>query len=186
MDTPVDCLEQPVHLVIGRRQRLVESQDPALLDIDAVEHERMHVDVQIQGSAEALNDRHGPAASTGYAGLPHAAPKKPEHRPHENARDRTAQRVVPRQHVPQAMRQTQDPLPHGHDRKHVIDEMRRTSAIRRPPQLGQTALPLQENGTSRSSPHRPQRNRANPPARNPQRKNPRNSSSMNRGSASRS
>ena len=55
------------------------------------------------------------------------------------------------------------------------------SAIRRPPQLGQTALPLQENGTSRLSPHRPQRNRANPPARNPQRKNPRNSSSMNRG-----
>jgi hypothetical protein len=84
MDTPIDRREQPVHLIIGGRHRLVEPQDPALLDIDAVEHERVDVDVQIQ---------RGAAAS--------------EHRPHEDARDRAAQRVVPRQHVPQAMRQTQ-------------------------------------------------------------------------------
>jgi hypothetical protein len=64
MHTPIDRPDQPVHLVIGRQHRLVEAQDPVLLDIDAVEHERMDVDVQIQRGAEALNDRHGPAAST--------------------------------------------------------------------------------------------------------------------------
>ena len=65
MDTPIDGPEQSIHLLIGWRHRLVEPQDPALLDIDAVEHERMDVDVQIQGGAEALNDRHGPPRPTG-------------------------------------------------------------------------------------------------------------------------
>ena len=38
----------------------MELQDPTVLDIDAIEHERMDVDVQVQSGAEALNDRHGP------------------------------------------------------------------------------------------------------------------------------
>ena len=41
METPIDGPEQPVHLLIGRWHRLVEQQAPAVLDRDAVEHERM-------------------------------------------------------------------------------------------------------------------------------------------------
>jgi hypothetical protein len=61
MDTSIDGPEQPIHLVIGRQRRLVELQALAVLHIDAVEAERVDVDVQIQRSAEALNDRHRPA-----------------------------------------------------------------------------------------------------------------------------
>ena len=68
---------------------------------------------------------HGPAASTGHAGLAGPAPKKAEDGSHEDARHRATQRVIPRQHVPQAMRKAQHPLPYLHDRKHVIDEVRR-------------------------------------------------------------
>jgi hypothetical protein len=64
----------------------------------------MDVDVQIQGGAEALNDRHGPAASTRYPRVARAAPQPPGHRPHEDARDRAAQGVVPCQNVPQNTR----------------------------------------------------------------------------------
>ena len=131
METPIDGSEQPVHLLIGRWHRLVDQQAPAVLDRDAVEHERMDVDIQIQGSAETLNDRYGPAASTGHVGLAGSAPKRPEHRPHEDTRNGAAQCVVPRQYLPKAMRQTQDPLPYRHDRKHVIDQMGR--ALRHTP-----------------------------------------------------
>jgi len=48
MDAPIDRGEEAVHLVIGRRHRLVELQDPAVLNVDPVEHERMHMDVQEQ------------------------------------------------------------------------------------------------------------------------------------------
>lgn len=82
----------PVQFIIDRRRRLVEPQEPALLDVDAIEHEGMEMDVQIQRGAEALNDHHGSAASTGYACLARQAPQKPEHRPHEDARDRPAER----------------------------------------------------------------------------------------------
>src|SRR5688572_14650479 len=45
---------------------------------------------------------------------------------HEDARDRAAERMVPCQHVAQAVRQTQHPLSYWHDRKDVIDQMRGT------------------------------------------------------------
>lgn len=123
MYAPIDGLEQPMHLLIGRRDRLVEPRNPALLGVDAVEHERMDVHIQIQRGAETLDDGHRSATAVARARLPRAASEEPEHRPDEDARNRAAQRVVPRQEVTQAMRQTQDPLPHGHDRKHVIDEV---------------------------------------------------------------
>jgi hypothetical protein len=89
----------------------VEPEAPAVLDIDAVEHERVDLDVQIQGGAGALNDRYGPAAPLntargalrtsrrapiGHAGLAGPAPKNPEDGPHEDTRNRAAERVVPR------------------------------------------------------------------------------------------
>jgi hypothetical protein len=62
--------------------------------------------------------------------------------------------------------------------------MRVGVGVRRPPQLGHSARPLQEKGTSRSRWQSPQLNRANPPASQPHRKKSRNSCSTNRGSPS--
>lgn len=68
-------------------------------------------------------------------------------------------------------------------RRYVHDcETKLTSAVQRPPQLGDSAGPLQENGTSRSRPQPSQRNGANPPASQPHRSKLMNASSTNRGS----
>jgi hypothetical protein len=96
----------------------VEPQTPALLDIDAVEHERMDVDVQIQGGAEALNDRYGPAAPIGHAGLAGLAPKAPEDAP-RLAEKSQPDWVIQAQmgHVSPAMMRT-----YSHIRRKALDE----------------------------------------------------------------
>ena len=55
------------------------------------------------------------------------------------------------------------------------------SAIRRPPQLGRTPLPLHENGSNRSNAQSPQRIRAKPCASTPQVRKSLNSCSTNSG-----
>lgn len=153
-DAPLDRAKQPVHLLIYRGRGCVKAQGPTVVfDIHAVEHESMHVYVQVQRSAKPLNDRHCPTAVPRHAVLPRAAPERPEHRMHEHTRDRPTQRVVPCEHVAQLVRQGQDPLAHRHGWKDVIDQVGARSAMRRPPQLGHTARRLQENGTRRSRPH---------------------------------
>ncbi len=62
MDRLLGTIDRRVHRLLARRGVL---DDPAVLDIDAVEDKRMDVDVQIQRGSEALNDRHCPAASAG-------------------------------------------------------------------------------------------------------------------------
>ena len=52
-----------------------------------------------------------------------ASAQQPEHGAEEHGDDGAAQVVVPRQLVPQAVRQTQHPLPHGHVGEHVIDQV---------------------------------------------------------------
>ena len=57
--------------------------------------------------------------------MPRPAAERAEHRAYEDAGDGPAQRMIPRQHVPQAMRQTQYPLTERYLREHVIDQVRR-------------------------------------------------------------
>ena len=91
----------------------------------AIQDERVEVDVEIEGAAEALNDRHGAAAAIGDAVSPSAMPEEPEHHSQRDADDGATQLVIPSDQVPQPMRQTQDPLSNRHIRKHMIDQMRR-------------------------------------------------------------
>ena len=108
--------------------------------------------------------------------------RKPSTARDEHAHHRAAQRVIPGQHVANPRRQTEDPLAHGDFRQHMIDLCAARSAMRRPPQLGHTARPLQEKGHPPILPRQPsQRKRANPPASHPHLRKPSNSSSMNRG-----
>ena len=46
MNASIDRGEQSIHIVVSRRHGDLEAQPPLLLDIDAVEHERMGVDIQ--------------------------------------------------------------------------------------------------------------------------------------------
>ena len=51
-------------------------QRPArVLDIHAIEHKRMHVDVQIQRTPEALDDGDSPTAPAVHSLLPRAPPE---------------------------------------------------------------------------------------------------------------
>jgi hypothetical protein len=125
MDAPLDRAKQAVHLLVGRWRGSLKAQGPTVVfDIHAVEHERMHVHVQVQRSAKPLDDRHGPATAPDRAVLPRPPPKRAEHRTHEHTRDRPTQLVVPCEHVTQLVRQAQDPLAHRHFWKYVIDQVR--------------------------------------------------------------
>jgi hypothetical protein len=85
------------------------------LDEDAVEHERVEVDVQIEPAAEALNDGQGARVAVTESALRGLAPVVVEHGPREDTEHRPAQLVVPRQQVAQPIREAQDPLPHVAD-----------------------------------------------------------------------
>jgi len=91
----------------------------------AVQHERVQMDVQIQRATEALDDHHGAAAPVADAVAACAAPEEPDHRADGHAADRAAQVMIPRQQVPQPMRQAEHPLTDWHIGPDVIDQMRR-------------------------------------------------------------
>ena len=122
----------------------------------AVEHQRVDVDVEVQRPAEPLDDRHGAATRSLETRGARVVPQLAEHGAEEHGAHPPAQIVVPRQPVPEPVRQTQDPLSHRHVGKDMIHEM--CGPLRHPPslQLGQSARPLHENGTSRSRPQSPQ------------------------------
>jgi hypothetical protein len=114
----------------------------AVLGEHPVDDAGVTVDVQIERRPKPLDDRHRAAPAVRdvllRAGPP---PEKAEHRPDEHAEHRSTQRVIPRDDVPQSRRQREDPLTDGHGRKTWSTRCAARSAIRRPPQLGQTALP---------------------------------------------
>ena len=83
----------------------------------------MEMDVQVERAPESLHDGHSAAAPVPDAGVPRAAPKKPEDCPHGTPHDGTAQGVIPGQPVAEAVRQAEDPLAHRYPRDHVVDEM---------------------------------------------------------------
>ena len=80
---------------------------------DAVQHECVDVDVQIERPAEPLKDGHRTPTTIGHIVQLCTTTQPPQHRTHEDGDDRATQVVIPRQPVAQAIRQTQDPLPFG-------------------------------------------------------------------------
>jgi hypothetical protein len=147
----------------------------------AVEHQRVDMHVEIERPAESLNHGHRATTTVRDASIARASAQKAEHAADEHGDDGATQVVVPRHLVPQAVRQTDNPLPDRHVGEHVVEQVGGALGHPAVPQLGQSARPLHENGTSRSRPQSPQRNRANPPASEPHRRKFWNSSSTNRG-----
>lgn len=77
----------------------------------AINHECVDMHIQIKRAAETLNDRHRSTVSVLHTVPTRATAKEAEQRAHVDGHDGTTQIVVPRQDVPQSIRQTQDPLP---------------------------------------------------------------------------
>jgi hypothetical protein len=92
----------------------------------AVEHQRVDVHVQIERPAEPLNDGHGPPAWLLETDGARVVPQQAEYGAQEDSGHPTAQVVVPREPVPQSVRQTQDPLSNRYVREDVIDQMHGT------------------------------------------------------------
>ena len=90
---------------------------------DAVQHERVDVDVQIEAPAKPLDHGHRAPTTIRDAVVARAGAQEAEHGADEHGDDPAAHVVIPRQLVPQAVRQTQHPLPHGHVGEHVIEQV---------------------------------------------------------------
>jgi len=103
----------------------VERQRPWLAGEDASEHEGVEMDVEIQCAAESLNHDDGAAVAVLDAGVTRPVAQDTKHAPHQDAGDRAAEIVIPREAVPQPVRQAQHPRSDGYVRQHVIDETRR-------------------------------------------------------------
>jgi hypothetical protein len=101
----------------------MKPHDATVVREHTVQHERVQMNVQVQRSTEALNNHYGAAATIVDAVTTRAAPEEPEYRADGRAADRAAQVVIPRQQVPQPMRQAENPLADWHVRKHMIDQM---------------------------------------------------------------
>jgi hypothetical protein len=83
----------------------------------------MYMNIEIEGTPEALNDRHRAEAAARDAAPARARPQPPAHRAQVYDDDRPAQRVVPRDEIAQPRRQREDPLADRDGGKHAIDEM---------------------------------------------------------------
>jgi len=127
-ELPLDArLHGGQHLrnVQGRQARggiKVQSAGTILRE-DAVQHERVNMDVQIEGSPEPLDHGHCAPATVRDASVAPAGAQQAEYRTKEHRDDGAARVVIPRELVAQAVRQTQHPLSHGHVGEHVIDEV---------------------------------------------------------------
>jgi len=84
-----------------------------VLGKDAVQYECVDVHVQIERPAEPLENGHRTPTTIGHIVQLCTTTQPTQHRTHVDGDDGTAQVVVPRQPIAQAIRQTQDPLPHG-------------------------------------------------------------------------
>jgi hypothetical protein len=95
-----------------------------LVDEDPIEHERVEVDVKIEGPAEPLHAGHHARLATGESLPLGLAPIRGAQRPYEDPEHRPAQAMIVGEPVAQAVGHREHPLAHRHvGRKHVLDEV---------------------------------------------------------------
>ena len=103
-----------------------------LVHEDAVENERVKMEVNVHRPAKALHARHHAGLSAREPLAPCLAAIRAAERAHEDVQHRATEPVVVGEPVPQPVRDREHPLSDGHvGRQHVIDEMRR--ALGHPP-----------------------------------------------------
>ena len=131
------------HVLVAREGGRVEGEVPGSgVAEDAVEHERVEVDVQLQAAPEALDHRHRAGLALRDAVRPRGARVEGEQPAGIHAQHGAAQGVIPRQAVAQAIRQCQDPLAHRDQWQHLVDERGGTLRHASPPTARAEAAPL--------------------------------------------
>jgi hypothetical protein len=105
------------------RPRMKAHHTGAVLREHAVEHQRVDVQVEVERPAESLDHGDSATATVRDAAVARAGAQEAEHGTDEHGDDPATQVVIPRPLVPQAVRQAQDPLPHGHVGEHVVEQV---------------------------------------------------------------
>jgi hypothetical protein len=110
---------------VERRQPTdpVERPPASFTGEDAVRHERVEVDVQVERAAESLNHHDRAAAATLDAHVAGTIGQDPTDAANHDGSHGPAQGVVPGELVPQSVRHTQHPLPDGNVRQDPVDEV---------------------------------------------------------------
>jgi hypothetical protein len=122
-DTGADGGEDLRHVLIARWGRGVKGEVAGLrLAEDAVEYERVVVEVEVEAAAEALDHGDRPRLAVADPVGAGGARVEGEERASIHAQHRAAQGVIPGQAVAQAIRQRQHPLAHRHPWQHLVDE----------------------------------------------------------------
>jgi len=121
-----DVLVRELHhrLEAGRGER-------ALARVDAVQHQRVEVEVQVESPAESLSEDHRARTAAGSAGCLGALAQPAEDCADEDAAHRTAQSGIEGQQEADAVGERQHPLAHADFGQHRVHEVRRR--IRHPP-----------------------------------------------------
>jgi hypothetical protein len=125
-DASGDLTHQPLDLgVVGRRQRMEAQGAVRPGRVDAVEQQRVEVDVQVEGVAEALDEGDRAALAVDDAPLLARTPlERREDRAHEDSQHGARERRVVGEAVAEREGQREHPLPHGNLGQHPLDQVR--------------------------------------------------------------
>jgi hypothetical protein len=111
---------------VARRVGAVEAQFAiGRFGEHAVEHDRVGVQVQIGGRAEALHEGDRAAAAGQHPALACATPVETEHGANEDLEHRCATSVIVGEVVAQPVGKAQNELPHGHERHDTLRQVPR-------------------------------------------------------------
>jgi hypothetical protein len=121
----VDLLQDPGNLLVGGSGQRVEhgGRSGSRAAEDAIEHDRVEMDVNVECRAESLDCRDRPALAVGNALAGRGAPQPGEDAADEHAQHRAGQRGVKGELIAQGEGQRQHPLAHGHLGDDAIDQL---------------------------------------------------------------
>jgi hypothetical protein len=93
-------------------------------DEDPVQHERVEMDIEVECTAKALDDRYRPGASLGVTPTLGPLSVETEQGPRVDPKDCAAELVVPSEAIAELEREAQHPLTDWHLREDMVDEVR--------------------------------------------------------------
>jgi hypothetical protein len=125
IDPPRDEGHDFRHVVPRETASRMKGQPAAVRREHAIDHQRVEMDVEVQRAPEPLNHHDSPAPAIGDAAPPRAGPQEAEDGSHVHAHHRATQIMIPREPVPQAIREAQHPLPNRDVGQHMVNEVRR-------------------------------------------------------------
>jgi hypothetical protein len=138
-----DPRQHAADFFVRRRRQGPEPERPlGAFEEDAVEEQRVEMDVQVQPAPEPLDDRHRARSPSADASAAPALTLEAKQHADRHPEHRARQPVIPRQHVPQPIRQAQHPLAHRDSRQYPVDQPGRALGHASPAATRAEASPL--------------------------------------------